>query len=935
VLIDLTCPIELWHFKLPDEQDSFVRLQLYNLQEKKVVSVLAAFVCYNQDGEKLSRQIIRVRDLMGHSHHAFEMVCELDDGLQADAIDLTIQKVWFEDGTLWRRMDKNAVEYKEVTPLEGEELEQLQLMAGDDAVNYPSDQGTVWLCVCGRPNGADDASCMRCRREKHAAFTNFNQAAVQRVLIEKKNAEEEEERKRQEKEEKLAALKKRKLERRLKFQKRLRIGFAAVVILAGLAAAAKYWALPAYHYRQNSMQLMLGEYEQAKEGFLLLGDYKDSPTMVMEADYLGALEQAKLGTFTALKAAETTLEGLGDYRDSASELLGVRYLRAQSMRKGGDYEGAKEVFLSLEGYSDAATQVKETDYLWAKALMTQLKYEEARAKFIALGDYDQAATLQEQCALEAAENAAIQKDYLGAIGWLEQIPESILGQSRLTEIRYLYAGELFSQGLYAQAAEQFLAVGDYQDAWDRATECLYQPALEKMQGKDYLAAKEMFDKIPAFRDAAQLSQQCAYEQGLIDLRDKNYEQAILLLDQAKTIPLAGMVLQEAHLVYGQQLLSEKDYEKAAAHFDLAGDYESAKENASRARYMLGEEKLASGDLDKAVEVFIALGTYEDSADKLKQALYERARQALEAGEYTSAISQFEALDRHLDSQEKLQVSYYQLGRQLFDKAEYQAAAEHFLKAGDYSDAKEKYDASIYADAKAKEADGLVPEAAALYAQIPHYLDAKAKWGEISYAWAMAQKEQGDYLTSALAFSALGDYGDARLQAQSAYDTYYLKAVQTAKEAYNRKEYQKAVDALKDLDLQNLPEAYQEAGPLYRDSVYALAEYYYNQGKPYLALPYYRELADDPDVVSRKLSRNSYRVLGKWESSKGLQMEFREDGTCTIDGKDYYFSAVQYSLSLGDSELSLRYAYNISRVTDNSLTLIDAKTNRIFKMSRIK
>ena len=144
-----------------------------------------------------------------------------------------------------------------------------------------------------------------------------------------------------------------------------------------------------------------------------------------------------------------------------------------------------------------------------------------------------------------------------------------------------------------------------------------------------------------------------------------------------------------------------------------------------------------------------------------------------------------------------------------------------------------------------------------------------------------------------------------------------------------------MDALKDLDLANLPKAYKEAATLYRNSVYALAEHYYNGGQPYLALPYYRELADEPDIVKKKLSRNSYRVLGKWESTKGVQMEFREDGTCTIDGKDYYFSAIQYSLSLGDSELSLRYAYNITRVTDNQLTLTDAKTKKIFRMSRLQ
>ena len=39
--IDLSCPVELWHYALPDRQYPACRLQLFNLTEQPVVSIQA------------------------------------------------------------------------------------------------------------------------------------------------------------------------------------------------------------------------------------------------------------------------------------------------------------------------------------------------------------------------------------------------------------------------------------------------------------------------------------------------------------------------------------------------------------------------------------------------------------------------------------------------------------------------------------------------------------------------------------------------------------------------------------------------------------------------------------------------------------------------------------------------------------------------------
>ncbi|NLD02295.1 MAG: hypothetical protein GX674_03220, partial [Clostridiales bacterium] len=68
--IDLSCPVELWHFRLPAPDKPTVSLHMFNLSDKTVVSMQAAFICYREDGERLSRQVERVNDLGGAKRSA-------------------------------------------------------------------------------------------------------------------------------------------------------------------------------------------------------------------------------------------------------------------------------------------------------------------------------------------------------------------------------------------------------------------------------------------------------------------------------------------------------------------------------------------------------------------------------------------------------------------------------------------------------------------------------------------------------------------------------------------------------------------------------------------------------------------------------------------------------------------------------------------------
>ena len=89
-----------------------------------------------------------------------------------------------------------------------------------------------------------------------------------------------------------------------------------------------------------------------------------------------------------------------------------------------------------------------------------------------------------------------------------------------------------------------------------------------------------------------------------------------------------------------------------------------------------------------------------------------------------------------------------------------------------------------------------------------------------------------------------------------------------------------------------------------------------------------------DVAEKKMDRTVYHLMGTWETDKGYTFIFREDGTCNIDGREYYYNATVYGLSIGDREDELTYTYNVMRLTEKNATLLHEKKNTYYRLTRV-
>jgi len=957
--IDLTCPVELWHYALPTPEYPVCRLQLFNLTEQTVVSVQAIFSCYDGEGTLISRQVERVQGLNGAGRNAFELAVVIENGANAAGMDFSVEKVWFGDGTVWRHAAGNVSEYMPNTLTDSRRLEVLRSLAGPDALGYPSDQGAVWMCVCGRPNAAGEDSCRRCGRQKRDVFTSFNEATVETVIFERENALEEKARKEraeaQQKAEAAAAAKRKKRRRR-----RIVTSLVLGTLLAAVLAFGVYFhGIPFYKYYTASRQLENGVYTTARAGFEELAAqrgkrsfpvkidalgidfdlfdmrlYYSSATLAQECTYRQANESLSTGTIPALRTAQDAFDGLGDYRDSAALAQEARYQRAGLLLASRQFENAIALYDEVPGYRDAAANRSSAVYQWAQQLMDAEDYPAAREKFLSLGKYEDAERRAQLCLYQPALDALEVGDFAGSIALLTQLDGSFEStEMKLKEAYYGLAGTYFAAQDYETAAEYYLLAGDYLDAYSQATACLYEPACILFDQGEYAQAKEMFDKIPGYRDAQTKSWQCSEALGRLAMGEGKYEEARDLLRDALDYEPAAELFRENTYLPAVAFEQAGDFDSALALFETIPDYADTAEHLNAIHYTQAIDLMNERKYEAAITAFEMLGDYKNSAEELLNARYGAALQLLDAGQLEEAIARLTELGDFQSSQDYLHRAYYELGVRQLAAGEAGAAAEAFRQAGDYSDARAKYEESTYALAAAAMEEANYVQAADYLAAIPEYEDAEQLRRQSVYHTAEASQEAGKLAEAAALFASIQGYEDAAERAAACYDAYYADAYATAKQAMETGNYGVAVSTLESLSRENASTAYADVEDMYLEANYRYANQLYEERRPYEALIHYRNIPDYKDV-DQKLDRVCYRMLGDWVSRTGIKMSFRDDGTCTIDGRDYYFRATTYSFWLGDRPEELTVEWTIYNCRGNSLSILNNKTQAQYSLTRV-
>lgn len=279
------------------------------------------------------------------------------------------------------------------------------------------------------------------------------------------------------------------------------------------------------------------------------------------------------------------------------------YMDAADLLEAGEYEEAAEAFTALGSYRDSAEQAqmnvpyqrgKKIFALAGEGEKSSLAFIGKRLEDIPTEEYGDNATaaLLYQAAIEVFESLG---DYKDCPQYVFQCQEAIDGfrQQKLKQ-EYGVAEALLDAGNYLQAREAFLALGDFEDSADMATEALYRKgvALVEFTGQvkvRYLYAQ--FSSDPDVPDTFYITEDRAVEIGseaigqlraacgrdLVDVRvEEPPEGCLTMLDS----------LQELFRSFG-------DYKDSAGYVD---DLELAKD-FTRPFFLLCEEGDVYGAYD--------------------------------------------------------------------------------------------------------------------------------------------------------------------------------------------------------------------------------------------------------------------------------------------------------------------------------------------------
>ena len=279
-------------------------------------------------------------------------------------------KVIFSDDTTWENTSERAYELAEYEqqPISslGELADQYKrdlhkICTDSEKHNYlPANVNGFTICGCGKVVLNNTESCPQCginfqdllsvndSGKLHDHLTQYETA-----LAEKAQQEQLLEQERLQK----ATLAKQKFKTTAK---KVGIIGSGVIAIALLGVLTKQVIIPNAQYSNAEHKAQSGEYDEAIQAFIRLGDFKDSSEKVLETKYNWAKDKLAQGD---TEGAISLFSTLGNYSDARAQITEIQnqtqYDKAMAAYQSKQYADAQSLFETLGSYKDSAEKVAD------------------------------------------------------------------------------------------------------------------------------------------------------------------------------------------------------------------------------------------------------------------------------------------------------------------------------------------------------------------------------------------------------------------------------------------------------------------------------------------------------------------------------------------------------------------------------------------------
>lgn len=902
---DLTCPVEVVGVSVRREtaqgpqgeayEQVLCDIEFSNLSAKEVDSIQMNLLCFDGQGKRLGGRFVRAVASGAPRAHFFGIF--MPDHVEETArVEAAIEKIWFRDGVIWRREERNIREYTPNDLPEGRELDRLRAVAGPDAAGYPREDDLIWLCVCGRanPNSAD--MCTRCLRERAQVLRDYSYAVIDATIGRKERTLEHQTREnlRRSSEQTLKMMKEE--EYRQKQQKKKMTGLVSLLAVIAVLLAVVRWGVPAGACMMAQRHLDDGQAADAKELFVWVDTYWPG---FMAADERAAdAERVIIDRLLVANTKETIEDAV-----ERAKLLGDGALHARAVitqanyaLDAGDADEALALLAAATNSEAAYARWQEIAYSEAVRAQERVQYPRAIELYAQLGAYQDAAALKEESIYQYGRQLMRSGRYAEAGEQLLQVPTYLDAIALVRQCRYAVAQEAQENGDYIAAAVAYESLGIYEEAETRARLCRYTAGMNALENGILELAAEQLLLAEGYEDAQARYTDVAFTIGSTALAEGEYETAIAWLEKIERTASVSDALNRAGYAYAGELEANGRLEEASQQYAALGDYSDAKDKANALVYAIALSEMKTAP-ETAKARFDGLGSYRDAKDKAKECRYLAAQSDYAAGAYEDALSEFEALGTYSDAKNQARRSRYALAGQLFDAGKFDEAAVQYAACGAYLEAEERTMRSRY-------------EAAAVLEGEKRFSDA------------------------AKAFAELGSYEDAKLRVTKNEDSWLGSAFSSATMDMEIGNYESAIAALEPYWTLALPERFASMEQMYIDACLSRATELIETDRPLDALPFLERIEDVSKSARSKLDINVYKLIGRWKNAQGVEYVFRRDGTCAIDGSEQYFGGSGYDVFLGDAPYPTKKAFEVVSVKKETITLRIEETGKTFRLTYI-
>lgn len=320
-------------------------------------------------------------------------------------------------------------------------------------------------------------------------------------------------------------------------------------------------------------------------------------------------------------------------------------------------------------------------------------------------------------------------------------------------IRYNMAASKVEKLEFDSAYNTYVALKDYKDSADKATETLYKKAAY-LEGQGLFAeAAVEYEKIPTYQDSKTKATYCRNEANYRDAKakfdSKDYAGALTAFTNLGDYSDSKEWVNKTNYEIAKGNFESGDYSKAFDQFTALGDYEDSKTQANESKYMMAETAFEAKDYQTAYECYNALGkNYKDCEEKALKSQYLYADDCMTQKKYKEASDTYGTLriKKYEDSEDKYIEASYLYAKSCYDSKNYAEAVTYFTRVGDYEDSLDLLKDSKYENALKLINSKEYTKAVNILKDLGNYKESKTKLNEAKYAYVKAHKNNTDTTT---------------------------------------------------------------------------------------------------------------------------------------------------------------------------------------------